>query len=326
MIRILFVIIFCTAALYHNVFAIDCPPGYEEDPQYGNCTQCQDGYYSPGGSWGCEACPAGTRATGRISSDDCELCPVGHFSREGSTVCSMCPKGHYADQPGTSNQCNKCAPGTYNDEIGQSQCKPCPPNTYSDTEGAKECQVCPDGSTSQGTGNTSCSPVSGGNDPVQCAKGYFSASGNEPCQKCQAGTYADKKGLTQCKLCPPNTYFSGTGATSRNQCQACPTGKTSPAGSTSQNDCTSNGDSTNPQCNCPTNQACKSATDTTCIPCGETPQSGITAQGICKMCNLGYIFDGTKCTQARIISPEQMKKCMGKIDPDEFKRCALGDY
>ena len=230
------------------------------------------------------------------------------------------PKTNIASVNTRDNSIKLCAPGyeKSNGECKRSlRCK-CPANQGFKSKTDTTCIACDENLIDT---DGVCQ-----SNPEQCNKGYFSASGNEPCQKCPAGTYADEQGLTQCKECPENTYFSGTGATGRNKCQSCPNGKHSPSGSTSINSCVS--DPTPPvnTCNCPTNQACKSATDNTCVPCGETPQSGITAQGICKKCNIGYIFDGTKCTQARIITPEQMKKCMGKIDPDEFKRCALGDY
>jgi len=42
------------------------------------------------------------------------------------------------------------------------------------------------------------------------------------CAKCKPGRYQDARESTQCKPCPINTFFAGTGATALSQCEFCP--------------------------------------------------------------------------------------------------------
>ena len=80
-------------------------------------------------------------------------------------------------------------------------------------------------------------------------------------------------------------------------------------------------------CNCPANQAHTSETDATCIECGQTPQSGIDKDGICKICDSESIFDSqeNKCVKATIVTPNQMQPCFKIIATNEFKKCVLGE-
>jgi len=51
-------------------------------------------------------------------------------------------------------------------------------------------------------------------DPVKCAAGSYSATGNTPCTAAPAGSYVDTVGATSATLCPVGTFSSTVGSTS----------------------------------------------------------------------------------------------------------------
>ena len=73
---------------------------------------------------------------------------------------------------------------------------------------------------------------------VPCPLGFFSATGNEPCQAAPAGSYVDSAGATTPTDCPLGTYNPNTGATSISACVTAPAGTyVDSAGSSVATDC-----------------------------------------------------------------------------------------
>lgn len=143
-------------------------------------------------------------------------------------------------------------PQNYSSDTGSASCSPCPAG--SDTRGSANgrCQVCPSGTTTWGKGD-SCAVCSDGSQyysssssskpngglvgglvggvvgllvpspdlPGKCWKcptGYASTGGRD-CQKCAAGTYAEKDGMGTCTACPAGSAQPEEGQKS---CDACP--------------------------------------------------------------------------------------------------------
>ena len=84
-----------------------------------------------------------------------------------------------------------CATGEY--ESGQT-CKPC-------------------GACEEGKYRTGCGSISGGTCSL-CESGKYKNTGitgsyNDQCKRCEAGKYTNKKGQTQCAVCPTGKAGSG---------------------------------------------------------------------------------------------------------------------
>lgn len=202
------------------------------------CTQCPVGTYSGEGREGCKLCPFGTTSpAGSDSIADCtpvaRSCPIGMAALPGaaSSADCACLPGYGFATANPSDGCALCPVGTFSDitpvdgELGSNSgtCKPCPFGFTS--------QV---GSVDQVTGcypvpvGTLCPPgmeipagVTGASTAdCQCRAGFGSPS---PCSNC-----------TACALCPSG-FFSAGGT--RDVCQPCPFGSTSPQGSDSAADC-----------------------------------------------------------------------------------------
>ena len=137
---------------------------------------------------------------------ECIACPENHYRSIDNITCLHCPVGYYSDI--AANECKKsetnhsnvhtlCAKGTI---IGSNKfaaykesCIKCtllnkkyymPYDNNHDT-----CMTCPEGSIVSKMG-TECR---------ECPTGSFEK--DNKCIPCDSGTYADKTGMTQCKVC-----------------------------------------------------------------------------------------------------------------------------
>ncbi|XDA80036.1 hypothetical protein R6Z07F_010029 [Ovis aries] len=179
-----------------------CPPGTSalttlgpREPQH-PCSQgqlcakqCPQGFYCPEGSGEPAPCPPHTvtAAPGAKQQEDCGPCPAGHWCKAGASAIQPCPAGHYC-------------PGGSNTHPGAPQA--CPEHTYLAAEGAQslaECLPCPAG--------------------YHCPSPGLSSIEDHPCPPghwCPGGQGA--------LLCPPGTFRTEPGASSRGDCELCPPG------------------------------------------------------------------------------------------------------
>ena len=184
-----------------------CPPGSYCPQGISNPIPCPPGTYSTAQSiyavTQCLTCPAGYYCTsGGMTTYDGQ-CGTGYFCVAGTRVpkpaSGACPVGYYC--PGATGTAVVCPAGSYQDETAQGYCKNCPAGYY-----------CPQG-TSSLTG-------------LNCPTGYYcpvnttSANANP----CPIGTYnpfLNANSLSQCILCDPGYYCSGTGLSAKTgQCNA----------------------------------------------------------------------------------------------------------
>jgi hypothetical protein len=145
--------------------------------------------------------------------------------------------------------------------------------------------------------------------PADCAAGYYSATGQEPCSPCPpgssqattgatscspcaAGTFASAFGQATCSDCGPGTYELSPGSSA---CDECPGGEATPC---NENGVCSDGPSGNGTCTCNvgyTGFACENGPPTTTVttmsttttsttsttlpagPCAEVPETGCVA-------------------------------------------------
>merc|ERR1711865_1339324 len=113
----------------------------------------------------------------------------------GSASCTLCDLGRYGSSPGNCTEC-----------IDKKE--------YQDTKGSTKCLSCR-------LGDKWISKKS------QCSACDLGTYGSSPgkCINCKPGMYQDGKGLSKCIECPVDTYLSEEGKSSKADCLACPTEK-----------------------------------------------------------------------------------------------------
>lgn len=135
-------------------------------------------------------CPRGTQypipCTGR------SIC------NEGSELPLLCSAGNYVKQGeyGLINTCEVCDPGTY--------------STVQDTS----CLTCMPGYLCYGSTNRKYPTSFTKHHGEICPKGFYCPAGSFEATPCPVGTYNPDLGafsLTQCMLCPADTFNDKTG-------------------------------------------------------------------------------------------------------------------
>ena len=137
-----------------DVSGTTCPAGQYYLDSSKNCTECEAGYYCPGGTADMsllqdqliKECPSGTTSSaGAKSSNECKkTCEAGQYY-EGQGKCADCLAGYYC--PGGTFSAGDsragitaCPAGKYSGSKA-STCKSCLPGTSS-TAGSSECFAC----------------------------------------------------------------------------------------------------------------------------------------------------------------------------------------
>lgn len=137
---------------------------------------------------------------------ECIACPENHYRGLDNSTCFHCPEGYYSDigateckkaKTNSSNVHTLCNKGSIigSNKFGlhKESCIKClslnnkyymPYDNNHDS-----CMTCPAGSI----------VLYGGTHCAECPMGYYEKD-NE-CIKCNIGTYADKSGMAQCKVC-----------------------------------------------------------------------------------------------------------------------------
>ena len=120
-------------------------------------------------------------------------CAQGRSSLAGSTTCSSCAAGKMISEDGS---CTSCPAGFAQKEQNKPFCEQCGKTSKGETsaEGASLCLFCDSGR-------------------YQTSPGV--------CSACGAGKYQDGKGAKQCKSCPVDTYLADEGKSSKADCGAC---------------------------------------------------------------------------------------------------------
>lgn len=137
---------------------------------------------------------------------DCIACSENHYRSIDNSTCLHCPEGYYSDigsteckksESNSSNVHTLCNKGSIigSNKFGlhKESCIKC--NTLNNKyympydNNHDSCMICPNGSIVS-LGASKCS---------ECPIGYYEKD-NE-CIKCGIRTYADKTGITQCKVC-----------------------------------------------------------------------------------------------------------------------------
>jgi hypothetical protein len=175
--------------------------------------QCPVGSYCPHGSNTSIVCQAGYFASGRgnylasqclpcprsqycssagAGSSSGTFCDPGYLCVSGNTVPNptdgvkgfACPAGTYCTYAAMNT--TRCSPGTFNPDVGQSNCSACLAGFYCSDFGQRDGYTCPLGS-------------------------YCPAGASQPLA-CPVGSIGTSVGLTKvsdCTLCPPNSYCAG---------------------------------------------------------------------------------------------------------------------
>ena len=159
--------------------------------------------------------------------------------------------------------CNSCGKGTYYNSF-QNRCLFCPPGTYKNFQGVD-------------------SPC------LKCPPGTLSSEGFVECSLCIPGTFQPEEGKNFCSYCLDGQYQPNYGKT---ECLNCPPGKDSNENKTSCRDCNDGYYSTGGmKCkNCP--ESCQGTCEKTngkCLGCKEGYNYN---NGICTICDSGYVSPG----------------------------------
>ena len=139
------------------------------------------------------------RSNGTDPSDFCASCIPGKFAEdEGAGVCEYCPPGAFVGGIG-SKSCQECIPGKYSNSIGLTH--------------VENCTDCAIGTASDALGR------------------------GEACDGCEAGQYADREGLSLCRLCPGGKVSQEFASETDENCKVCASGSSALAGSSECTEC-----------------------------------------------------------------------------------------
>ena len=188
------------------------------------CKKCNENFKSETpGSTKCLACGTGKRSSN--GSAVCQDCQPG----EAGTPCSKCEPGKYRGETDETTACKTCVIGQSSTK-GSSSCTKCDLGRYGSSSNPGVCTECIDKKEYQDTkGQTKCLSCTLGEKWISlissCTKCTFGQYGSEngTCVICNAGRFQDEPGKHECKDCSVDTYLSEKGKSSKADCLACPT-------------------------------------------------------------------------------------------------------
>jgi FG-GAP repeat len=228
-----------TGSIANTTGTITCTPCAETtyaNDDHDRCYYCEQGAYCTGGIK--TLCSAGSASSATRQSDPntCQACTGGDAAlSDGSLTCNVCAQGKYANS--NHDMCVNCPTGAY-----------C-------SGGLK--QLCAIGTSNNSPmRSTECGP---------CATGkYTSTPGEDTCEVCQAGKFANST-KSGCEVCPPGF--------------TCADGLKSPCGTGTFN-------------------PFPSQTDGACQNCGAGTIANISGSETCTRCHEGsYTIDGQSCVE-----------------------------
>ena len=214
------------------------------------CLGCPPGRYSSvlgvSSKEKCIACALGraSEKLGTTSAKDCQACKKGTFtSNEASITCETCKQGTEANKDEAATDCNRCDLGRFGDMEG---CHDCAVGMHQDSKGKTNCINCTQGKL-YATPQAPC---------TQCPTGRYGFEAGT-CLECEAGQFNDGLAQTKCKQCDVDTYLAAEGKSSKADCLACPTERSTG---------TTIGNINSTACLCKRKDYYKS-TDGTCLKC-----------------------------------------------------------
>lgn len=275
------------------------------------CTDCDPGYYCPGGPASPISCPAGAYCAGALALPT--LCPDGTYNKlklqsalaaclacqdgelcpEGSSWPLDCPSGsHCATGAITATGCNA---GTYlplnnNPDAragSQAACQACPIGHYC-LQGSSNPTPCPSGTYSDslsGVDDTVCQ-----NCPAGTACPFQGTSDVNSALPCDYGHYCPEGSLyPHANPCPAGKFSDSTSISTSGECGNCPVGYYCTEGSNTF---------TNPPIICPEGYYCEidtaTATEHPCPAGTYSPNTGLESSSACITCPAGsYCLEGT---------------------------------
>jgi hypothetical protein len=168
--------------------------------------------------------------TGSDALSDCIDCIAGKYiDVTGSDHCIDCIAGKYIDVTGSDQQsdCIDCIAGKYINVPAATHCIVCSGGKYINVPAATHCIVCSGGkyTASQSASNGLHAVETGAIICNDCVLGKFNPEGDNACDTCPVGKYADAAGLPACLNCPRGTHVGSQGSDDRSDCIDCVKGK-----------------------------------------------------------------------------------------------------
>ncbi|CAE6949870.1 sphX, partial [Symbiodinium natans] len=120
-----------------------CDVGYEA-VNGTSCRACEPGFYkSEAAAATCSPCTAG-KFNNQSAQASCSFCGPGFFAPGGSTQCFACPLNEIAPVPGSA-ACSYCGEGFTTVQVGSTACSRCRAGSYRSVE--PQCVRCPEPKT-----------------------------------------------------------------------------------------------------------------------------------------------------------------------------------
>lgn len=145
--------------------------------------------------------------------------PNSQYLAENMPDCNNCKASCPQGSKETNMEC-ECIPGTYLD-VNLTECVLCPRNTYQEESGKFTCTPCPPQTTTVNRNGS----MFRSNCSSACLPGAYLDSNLTECVLCPRNTYQDMSGKFTCKLCPKGTSTGDrNGSISRSNCSECSSG------------------------------------------------------------------------------------------------------
>ncbi len=253
----------------NQICKTDYTCGCEDENKHG--TACQECYgdFGAESEWSC--------------SEDTPVCDkVYHTCVTCAAANENTPVWKVIEEKG---QCVTCAVADQKKPVWSgTECEACPEDTPKWNSTSEACEACPTNSEWSG-------------DQCQCKAGY-TLKDDGTCTPCDKGTYKISAGNEGCIFCGDNQTTAGTGATTSEECEACPTNR--PIWNSFSCVTCADVDEVTPVWNGTTCEVCPEATPkwngSECVTCAvnnsDTPVWNGTT---CEACPEGEHWNGTTC-------------------------------